>query len=239
MPTTDWLKKEFDYGYDSGNVLGLFPNKVRRSEEKRIGGSYRRVFKQAVLPFIKPDSVVMELGPGNGAWSRAILQHIPNGKLITVDYQDVTKWLDQEQYGDRLVCNQVTDNTFSCIEDGSVDFFWSMGVLCHNNRKHITEILTNALPKLKPNASSCHQYGDWDKLDKYGWGRGGVPSEFRELRDDEIWWPRNSQSDMVSICKSSGWQVVQPDFGMLRRDSLIQLKRPAASEATRLVETAA
>ena len=35
MPTIDWLKKEFDYGYDSGNVLGLLANKVRRGEEKR------------------------------------------------------------------------------------------------------------------------------------------------------------------------------------------------------------
>ena len=26
MPTLDWLKKEFQYGYDSGNILSLIPN---------------------------------------------------------------------------------------------------------------------------------------------------------------------------------------------------------------------
>lgn len=228
MPTTDWLKNEFDYGYDSGNVLGLLPNRIRRSEEQRIGGSYRIVFKRAILPFLKPDSTVMELGPGNGAWSRAILKHIPNGRLITVDYQDVTQWLDPDDFDGRLVCNQVTDNSFSCVDNGSVDFFWSMGVLCHNNRKHIGEILCNALPKLKPNSYACHQYANWDKLDRYGWGRGGVPTEFRKMDDDEIWWPRNTQSDMVSLSIKAGWKVIKPDLGLLRRDSIIQLRRPPA-----------
>ena len=88
MPTTDWLKKEFDYGYDSGNVTAWFPNKVRRQEEKKIGGSYRQVFNHAILPHLKSDSSVMELGPGNGAWSRAILNSIPDGRLATIDYQD-------------------------------------------------------------------------------------------------------------------------------------------------------
>jgi hypothetical protein len=225
MPTLDWLKKEFAYGYDSGNVLGLVPNKIRRSEEQRIGGSYRHVFKRAILPFLKPDSIVLELGPGNGAWSRAILKHIPQGQLITVDYQDVTQWLDLGEYGGRLVPHQVSDNSFSCIEDDSIDFFWSMGVLCHNNKKHIGEILAGALPKMKTGAYGCHQYANWDKLDRYGWRRGGVPTEFRDQQDDEIWWPRNSQSDMVSLSLDAGWNVVKPDLGLLRRDSIIQLRR--------------
>lgn len=224
MPTTDWLKEEFDYGYDSGNVIGLLPNKIRRGEEKRIGGSYRRVFKRAILPFLKPDSVVMELGPGNGAWSRAILSHIPNGKLITVDYQDVTKWLNPEQFGGRLECFQVTENSFSSIEDQSIDFFWSMGVLCHNNKKHIREILTNARPKLKHGSYACHQYASWDKLERYGWNRGGVPTEFRDLPDDEIWWPRNNQQDMISLSTEAGWSIIKADMNLLRRDGIIQLR---------------
>ena len=224
MPTTEWLKKEFDYGYDSGNVLGILPNKVRRGEEKRIGGSYRNVFKRAIRPFLKPDSVVMELGPGNGAWSRAILKYIPQGKLITVDYQDVSPWLNPDDYGGRLVNHQVTENSFSCVDENSIDFFWSMGVLCHNNRKHIGEILTNARPKLKRGAYACHQYANWEKLDRYGWRRGGVPKEFREMSDDEIWWPRNSKNDMVELGVSAGWKVVKPDMSLLRRDSVIQLR---------------
>ena len=50
MPKLDWHKTAFSAGYDSGNVLSLFPNKMRRYEEKRIGGSYRNIFKKGMLP---------------------------------------------------------------------------------------------------------------------------------------------------------------------------------------------
>lgn len=225
MPTVQWLKKEFNYGYDSGNVLGLIPNRIRRAEEKKIGGSYRRVFQKAIKPFLQPDSTVMELGPGRGAWSRAILKHIPHGKLITIDYQDVTPWLKPDEYDGRLVCHQVADNSFSFIEDESIDFFWSMGVLCHNNQDNIKQVLTNSLAKMKPGAASCHQYADWDKLECYGWVRGGVPEEFQNQEDDEIWWPRNSQTDMTQIASAAGWTITSPDLGLIDRDSLIQLKK--------------
>jgi len=36
MPTLDWLIREFSYGYDSGNILSLFPNKRRRDEERLV-----------------------------------------------------------------------------------------------------------------------------------------------------------------------------------------------------------
>ena len=226
MPTTEWLKKEFDYGYDSGNVTGWFPNKVRRLEEKKIGGSYRRVFNVAIRPYLNSNSNVMELGPGNGAWSRAILKHIPNGSLATIDYQDVSDWLAPDQFDGRLNCHQVSDNSFSCIADNSIDFFWSMGVLCHNNQNHIYEILRHSLDKMKVGAMACHQYSDWEKLSQFGWERGGVPTEFQELEDDEIWWPRNSQSEMKEIAESAGWQVVSADLDLVQRDSMILLTKP-------------
>lgn len=225
MPTTEWLKKEFDYGYDSGNVNGWFPNRTRRMEERKIGGSYRHVFQKAIEPFVWPEAVVLELGPGNGAWTRAILKKLTDGKLITVDYQDITKWVSPEDYGGRLECHQVTDNSFETLEEESIDFFWSMGVLCHNNQNHIAEILSNSIGKLKPGAFACHQYADWEKLSAFGWDRGGVPSEFQKMSDDEIWWPRNTKNAMVEIAQAAGWSVIEPDIGLVRRDSIILLQK--------------
>lgn len=228
MPTKEWLKKEFDYGYDSGNVLALIPRAARRQEEARIGGSYRRVFRKGVLPHLKRDSVVLEIGPGRGSWSRAILRHIPRGRLHTVDFQDVTRWLQPETYGGRLVCHQVTDNSFSRFEDDTFDLFWSMGVLCHNNADHIREILRNALPKMKPGGIAVHQYGDWDKLEAYGWAKGGIPIDFKDQEDDQIWWPRNSKQKMCALAGEAGWTVVTPDLRLVKRDSIIVLRRGGA-----------
>jgi hypothetical protein len=143
---------------------------VRSKEESLIGGSYRRLFCEGCLPFIGHTSKVLELGPGKGSWTRAILPYIPDGVLHTVDFQDVTPWLKPEQHQGRLVCHQVKDSSFSMLTDRYFDFFWSVGVLCHNNLTDIGTILRNALPKMKPSALSVHQYGAWEKLDRYGWG---------------------------------------------------------------------
>lgn len=225
MPTMNWLKQEFGYGYDSGNVTSFFANRVRRDEERRIGGSYRKVFNEAIRPFIKADSDVLELGPGKGSWSRSLMNLLPQGTLTTVDFQDVTQWLEPELYSGRMECNQVTDNSFSCIEDHSKDFFWSMGVLCHNNQNHIKEILTNSLWKVKRGGYACHQFADWKKLEAYGWVKGGVPEEFKEKPDSEIWWPRNDTESMSKIAAEAGWHVKVADLGILKRDGLMLLQR--------------
>lgn len=225
MPSIDWLKKEFYYGYDSGNVLSFFPDSIRKKEEKAIGGNYRTVFKKAVLPYLKKDSKVLELGPGKGSWSSAILKYIPSGELTTVDFQDVSKWLQPENYNGRLKCIQVNNNNYDELQDNYFDLFWSWGVLCHNNQDSIFDILKNAFPKMKKGGVAIHQYGDWNKLDQFGWERGSVPLNFKLLSDDEIWWPRNTQKDMIRLSVNAGWKVITPDLNLIKRDSIILLTK--------------
>ncbi|MDJ0579616.1 class I SAM-dependent methyltransferase [Crocosphaera sp.] len=225
MPTIDWLKQEFDYGYDSGDVLSLTPNETRIEEEKLSGASYGEVFLKAVAVHLKPDAKVLELGPGKGSWSRAILRHIPEGELQVVDFQDVKQWLQPQNYQGRLICHLVQDNSFSMVPDNYFDFFWSFGVLCHNNIDNIAQILKNALPKVKPGGLAVHQYGDWNKLDDYGWEKGGVPVTFQQQPDDQIWWPRNNRATMNSIAQKAGWSVITADLGLVKRDSIIVLRR--------------
>lgn len=225
MPTIDWLKNEFNYGYDSGDILESSPSPERLEEESRAGGSYRELFLRGCFPYLMPDSKVMELGPGRGAWSRAILNFLPQGSLHTVDFQDVTAWLKPVEFQGRLVCHQVQDNSFACVPDDYFDVFWSFGVLCHQNTEHIREILANALFKMKKGGVAIHEYADWNKLTSYGWERGGVPAEFQSLPDDKIWWPRNNQQIMSQIAIDAGWIVIEPDLNLIQRDSVIILKK--------------
>jgi hypothetical protein len=226
MPTLSWLQQEFSYGYDSGNILSLISRGARRAEEEKSGGSYRRVFKKALKPYLSPDSKVLELGPGKGSWSRAILQHIPEGELHTVDFQDVTQWLNPGNYSGRLICHRVHDNSFDGLPDGYFHVFWSFGVFCHNEASSIREILDRARAKMKPGAIALHQYGNWEKLDAFGWDRGGVPQEFKSKTDGEIWWPRNDHHLMTKLATETGWEVLSADLDLLQRDSLILLRNP-------------
>lgn len=226
MPTRGWLQQEFSYGYDSGDVLSLIPDRRRWNEEQKCGGSYRKIFNKVVRPYLQPHSHVLELGPGRGSWSRGILKFIPNGELHTIDFQDVTPWLDPTRSNKRLVCHHVKDNTFSGIPDLYFDFFWSFGVLCHNEVSSIFEILKQARTKLKSGGISAHQYGDWDKLNCYGWEKGGVPVEFQNKPDQDIWWPRNNQTTMRRVAEETGWEVLQTDVDLMGRDPIILLRNP-------------
>jgi len=227
MPTLNWLRNEFSYGYDSGNVLSLFPNKVRRIEEKIIGGSYRKMFEKGAKPFFKRDSKILELGPGKGAWTRAFLKFLTQGELHTIDFQDVTQWLKPEQYQGRLKCFQISGFEYAALPDNYYDFFWSIGVLCHNNSEDIKKILAGIYPKMKKGAYSVHHYGNWEKLASYGWTleKSNVPTEFKDKPDDEIWWPRNDSKKMSTLAAAAGWEVLNPDLDVFKRDSVILLRK--------------
>ncbi len=228
MPTLEALRRLFPKGYNSGDVLSKIPGPRRILEEVRAGGSYREVFFRAVLPYIDSDSKVLELGPGSGSWTRAILKYVPRGEVHTVDFQDVRGWIRPAPGDGRLVCHQVSDNSFARLPALTFDFLWSFGVLCHNNKEHIRAIFRNSIPKMRPGAHAAHEIGDWQKLDQLGWRwRWGVPARFKNLPDDAIWWPRNSAEETCKIAVQEGWEVVERDLGVLRRDSLCVFRKPA------------
>lgn len=225
MPTIEWLKNEFSYGYRSGNILSSLPDNHRYNEEQECGGSYYDYFQKSVKPLLKSDGRVLELGPGGGDWTRALLQCLPLGEVHTCDFQDTTPWLNPAQYNGRLYCHQVDDNSFSCVNDNYFDLFFSFGVLVHCNKELISIILKNALSKVKQHGYALHNYADWNKLDMWGWEKGHIPLRFQTLPDDEIWWPRNCGKEMAKIAKDAGWKVIQQDIGCFKRDGVILLQK--------------
>lgn len=224
MPTIEWLKKEFDYGYQSGEILSDTPDSQRLKEEKVIGGSYREFFLKIVVPLLTPHAKVLELGPGAGSWSRALLHYLPQGELHTCDFQDVRQWLKPEKYDGRLHCHTVQDNSFASLPDDYFDLFFSFGVLVHCNQDLIAEILHNARPKMKKNAYAVHNHGDWHKLTLWGWEKGKIPLAFKYQDDDAIWWPRNTGERMLTIATNAGWTVTSQDTQSFHRDGIIVLQ---------------
>jgi len=226
MPTLDWLKNEFRYGYESGDVLSIFPDKVRKNEEIAAGGSYKKVFKVGASAYLKPHYKILEIGCGKGTWTRALLKKIPKGELTAIDFQEASSWLRPEIYKHRLKVIQIFDNSFKELPDNYFDFFWSFGVLCHNNSENISIILKNSLSKMKTGGIAVHQYGAWEKLERFGWERGRVPINFKDKPDNEIWWPRNTIYNMKNISEQTGWNVICPDLNILQRDGIIILQKP-------------
>ena len=225
MPTTEWLKKEFHYGYESGDILAAMPDAQRQKEEAVIGGSYSVFFEEGVCPLLAKGSRVLELGPGAGSWTKALLGVLTEGEVHTCDFQDVRQWLHPELYDGRLSCTKVRDNSFSEFKDEYFDLFFSFGVLVHCNHDLIYDILRNALRKVKFGGYGLHNFGDWKKLTAWGWDRGKIPTSFAQLTDNEIWWPRNTTVIMAKIAQDAGWTVEKADLEYFQRDGIILLRR--------------
>lgn len=226
MPTLDWMREEFHYGYDSGDILSQAPDERRQMEEARIGGSYLDVFRAATAAGLRDDSITLELGPGRGSWTRALLQHVTAGEVHAVDFQDVTRWLDPAHYGGRLVTYQVADNTYECLPDDKFDFLFAWGVLCHWAQPDIEQILSKLRRKMRAGARALLGYAAWDKLDRFGWERGGVPVVFKSQPDIDIWWPRNTVADMAALCQRAGWHVLSADLNIVERDGVCIIEAP-------------
>lgn len=227
MPTLDWLKKEFHYGYSSGDVTSMEADALRRSEEEKIGGSYQGIFDELLKKYIKHDHNALELGPGRGSWSRAILSILgKEGSLTTIDFQDVSQWINPSEFDIPVKHFQTTDINYAFLQDNFYDTFWSFGVLCHNNIDSIYQILSSVYPKLKNEALLIHQYSDWEKLEQYGWENGAIPLEFKSKKDSDIWWSRNNQKTMQTILESIGYEVLSIDVGLVKRDSIFLARKP-------------
>ena len=71
-------------GYlEAAQRLGMDVNDY---EEQNLGWRLPGpTLEEIVYPYLRPDSIVCEIGPGTGRWSRHIMQHVPRGELHLVD----------------------------------------------------------------------------------------------------------------------------------------------------------
>ena len=226
VDTKEFMFKAFSSGYSSGDVLSEEIDGNRAQDEAKLGGSLNDVVQKAMRPFITPNSRILELGPGAGSWTRAFLDLVPHGEVHTIDLLDVTKFINPAKYPNRLFCHQIADDNYSFLPDNFFDFYFSFGVFCHYKSADRLKMLKEALPKVRPRGYSVHEYGDWKKLDAYGWERGGIPKLFKDKPDEEIWWPRNDADAMAATAQVAGWDVIAPDLGLFARDGVVVLCRP-------------
>jgi hypothetical protein len=62
-----------------------------------------------------------------------------------------------------------------------------------------------------------------------GGGKAMCRTTFRDMPDDEIWWPRNTRQRMGAVAARAGWIVILPDLELVKRESIILLKKRAKS----------
>lgn len=127
--------------------------------EPQIGLTEKQIVENYLDPLANLDGNAIEIGCGSGrAWSKKHL--VKRFKYVTG--VDVLRrdWVVDDQSPKNFGYIQVApdDYSLSMFEDGSVDFVWSFGCMCHLVRDAMREYLKSAHRVLKPGGNAVFEF---------------------------------------------------------------------------------
>lgn len=119
----------FSSWIELGRAKGVDPNDIGDEEWEDVRSHLDRMY----MPHIRPDSIVLELGPGSGRVTRHMIGRCR--EMILVDYSEMAcRWLDEYLNGKgrfRTYC--IDSPAMPEVADASVDFAFAFGVMEHIN----------------------------------------------------------------------------------------------------------
>lgn len=118
-----------------------------------------------IRPYIGPETSVLEIGPGRGAWTRAILSREPKKiyavDVVDPDYSGFWSYVGHDRRVEHIVAG---DESLDGVPDGSIDHFFSFGCFCHIRPETCERYITSLARKMKPGADGFLMIADYDKF---------------------------------------------------------------------------
>jgi cyclopropane fatty-acyl-phospholipid synthase-like methyltransferase len=149
------------------------------------------VYSACIRPYITSDTVVLEIGPGRGAWSKTFL-HRNCQMLYAVDVVDPERTHFWEHVGQDLRARYIVASDLSLPEvpDDSIDFFFSYGVFCHLKPEMCEEYLSSIHRKMKRGSRVFLMIADFDKYERCRADAGRVSlARFFTEQTRRVWMP--------------------------------------------------
>ena len=117
-----------------------------------------------VKPYVGPDSRVLEIGPGRGAWTRAFVK-LGAKEIWCLDALSREHNQFDAYVGDVGRVTYVHVHDFACadVPDDRFDYFFSFGCFCHISFAATTEYMRNVYRKLRPGAHGFLLVADYDR----------------------------------------------------------------------------
>jgi len=160
-----------------------------------------------VLPYVKPDQVGLEIGPGGGRWTRYLLGF---KRLYVVDYHaellnELRRQCDRPNM--QFIVNHGTD--FPGVSANSVDYIVSIACFVHLEPHLIQSYLSNMRSILKSGGNVVLTYSDKTKVG------GQLNSTFSE----------NTPERMREMVRAAGFNIVEEDLTVLWNSGIIRFTR--------------
>ena len=118
-----------------------------------------------IKPYVAPDSVVIEIGPGRGAWTKAIAElnprHIYAVDAVPAEHSGFWNYVGARPKLDYIVAS---DASLSGVPDNSADYFFSFGCFCHLRPEMCEAYITSLARKVKSGGRGFLTIADYDKF---------------------------------------------------------------------------
>lgn len=202
------------------DILDPGGDPLRREIEAWCGGSLRRVFLEGILPHVPRKALVVEMGPADGSWTRALLEGIPDCTVAVVDPGEPTGDA-LRRWKDRVEVVRSTSGGGIPLPTASADFVFSFGHFCRLQVRDIEALLVELRRVVRPGAAAVLHHGDDTKRASFPPVEGAGP--------EDPGFPANDAATMASCAVRAGWDVATMDLGFLRRDGFILLRAPSGA----------
>jgi len=125
------------------------------------------VYLACIRPYVAAETVVLEIGPGRGAWSKAILERncrkLYAVDVATAEYTHFWEYVGKDTRAEYIVAG---DFSLSQVPDHSVDFLFSFGVFCHLKPEMCEEYLPAMYRTMKRGSRGFLMIADFDKYER-------------------------------------------------------------------------
>ena len=157
-----------------------------------------------LLPYVNPEHVAVEIGPGGGRWTRYMLGF---RKLYVVDYHsEILAELSKNFSRPNIIPIKNDGTDFPGIEPGSVDFLFCFGTFVHLELNLIDAYLQSIKAIVKPGANIVLHYGDKNKI----------------MAQIDPTFSNNTPDIMRGMVESAGYQVLEEDLTTMWHSSVIR-----------------
>jgi hypothetical protein len=122
------------------------------------------VYLCCIKPFITSHTVVLEIGPGRGAWTKAIAgcnpAHIYAVDVVSPEHSGFWEYVPRLPSIEYI---QATDFSLDKIPDGSIEYFFSYGCFCHLRPDMCVAYIDSIAKKMKEGAHGFLMVADFRK----------------------------------------------------------------------------
>ena len=159
--------KSFETVWEGGYFEGDPLNPLAKSSYKQLGyiSVLYATYLMCIKPYVNDQTISLEIGPGRGAWTKALL---PSKEVYALDALSEVhnRFYEYLGYPENVKYFHVQDFRCEMLPDNYFTYMFSFGTFCHVSFEGITEYAIHIFPKLKSSSHCFWMVADYEKYNR-------------------------------------------------------------------------